>query len=222
MSTRAKTTGRKPRWTRGRLASVMRLTYGAGKRGGPDSRTAAAALGVSRRSVQRWLHGPDQQAAEIPSGRLQEFLRHVTPDEELLRDEEYAAAHARQAIKRVRGRRRLSPAWRSQHWLDPHLVAVLDLGDLGVRQVAVCRSAEQTVQELHRRGTVVDSTIVDSRFHAAVLAHELLRLVGPWRVLPPRSRVKQGPTQTWMPDAPKVGLEQLAVTHGLRRAPSPG
>ena len=200
----------------------MRVIFGANARGGPDTRAAAKGLGVSQRTVQRWLHGQDRWRAKIPDSRLREILWLIRPDEQVLRAERYAADYARDAVKCIRGRRGILPAWRKQHWLDPHLVVVLRLHNLGLHQVVVSRGSSRAMQELRRRGVVVDETTVDSRFHGTALAHELLQAVDPWRAVSSPALVKQGHTQTWMPDAPVPDLEQLAVTTGLWAAPSPG
>lgn len=214
--------GAGPRWTVKQLAEVLALSYGAGPRGEPDTAATAAALGVSRRTVQRWLHGSNRQLAKIPADRLTQITR---PDPLVLRQETQAATYARNAIARIalpKGRGVLE-VWQVQRWLEPHLVAVLDVtvapGVL-VRQATISRGHTKSMQALRRRGQIADFTVVPTRFHATVLVHELLTLVGPWRVLPKVGTVKAGRTQTWSVTAPVVDLDQLAVTHGLRQPAS--
>jgi hypothetical protein len=85
-----------------------------------------------------------------------------------------------------------------------------------VRQVAVSRVGDRTVHEMRRRGQVVDFTVVDTRFHATVLTHALLRRLDPWRIQLPAGLVKQGHTQAWTTDAPTIDLGYLSVTEGVR------
>lgn len=210
--------GAGPRWTVKQLAAVLSLSYGTGPRGGPDTAAAAEKLGVSRRTVQRWLHGTNRQRAQIPADRLAQITR---PDPLVLRQETQAADFAREAIARIalpKGRG-IDEAWRVQRWLEPHLVAVLEVALIPgvlVRQVTVSRGHTKSMQALRRRGQIADFTVVPTRFHATVLVHELLTQVGPWRVLPQMGTVAVGRTQTWSMSAPVVDLDQLAVAHGLR------
>lgn len=208
-----------PRWTVKQLARVLAVSFGTTPGGHPDTAAAAAGMGVSRRTVQRWLHGSNRHRARIPTARLAQLTR---PAPEVLRHEEQAAAYAREAIARIalpKGRG-IDEAWRRQRWLDTHLVAILqiEVPDVGItlRQVSVSRGGDRSLQALRRRGIIIDFTTVATRFHATVLVHELLTQVRPWRVLPRSDRVAQGRTQTWTVDAPLPDLAQLATAHGLR------
>jgi hypothetical protein len=206
-----------PEWTVRRLAFVLALTFGLSRRHRPDTAAAAAALGVSRRSVQRWLHGEPDARARLSPAHLEQVWQLSRPAEPSLRQEELTAARARDSIERIqlpRGRG-ISPVWRERRWLEQHLVGVLELPQLGLRQVATSRVAGRT-NELRRRGELIDFTTVPTRFHAVVLVHELLQLLDPWRIQVPARLVKQGHTQAWTTDAPVIDLDQLAVTKGLR------
>lgn len=207
-----------PRWTVHQLDGVLALSYGAAPGGGADTAAAAAALGVSRRTVQRWLHGSNRVRARIPAARL---LQITLPAEMVLRQESQAAEYAQEAIARIalpRGRG-IEEVWRVQRWLEPHLVAVLEVEvapGVVLRQAAVSRGQTKSLQALRRRGAVADFTVVPTRFHATVLVHELLQRVQPWRVLPMAGTVSAGRTQTWSATAVVVDLDQLAVALGLR------
>lgn len=205
-------------WTVHRTALVLALTFGLNRRGRPDTTTAAGALGVSQRSVQRWLHGEPDDRPHISPAHHRDLWQLSRPAEPSLRQEELTAAHARESLARIKlpKRRGILAAWRHQRWLEPHMVGVLELPQLGVRQVAVSRVGDRTVQEMRRRGQVVDFTVVDTRFHATVLTHALLRRLDPWRIQLPAGLVKQGHTRAWTTDAPTIDLDHLAVTEGLR------
>ncbi len=206
------------RWTYRRLRVTLGLAFGVNSRGRPDTATAAAALGVSQRTVQRWLHGKDRARVRAPAARLEQIRRAVRPDEQSLGQETTAARYARNAIARIAlpDDTGVLPAWRDRKWLEPHLVAVLDLPALGLRQVAISRGSDRALPELRKRGRVVSHTTVATRFHATALAAELLQHVDGWRVQTPAGVVKQGRTQTWLATAPRVNLPELAVTAGLR------
>jgi len=210
-----------PRWTVKQLGGVLAGSYGAAPRGGPDTAAAAAALGVSRRTVQRWLHGSPRQRARIPTDRLRQI---TLPDPQVLRQEKQAADYAREAIARIAlpKDRGIEAAWRVQRWLEPHLVAVIEVdvaAGVVLRQATTSRGHPTSMQAVRRRGEIVDFTVVETRFHATVLVHELLLRVQPWRVLPLPGTVAVGRTQSWSATAAVVDLDQLAVSLGLRSAP---
>ena len=64
-----------PVWTRSRLERVMCLRFGFGHdQVSPDTAAAAAAMGVTRRTVQRWLHAEHgRSVAHIPVKRLEQL-----------------------------------------------------------------------------------------------------------------------------------------------------
>ncbi|GAA4757974.1 hypothetical protein GCM10023328_47260 [Modestobacter marinus] len=203
-----------PAWTRDQLAVALLMLFGPARRGGPDTAAAAVELGVSRRTVQRWLRAPAGARAPMSSAHAEAVRALAGVDEQVRRDEQRTAGYARDALERIalpKGRGVL-PAWREQQWLDQHLVTITEL-DHGVLQAALTRV---TSRSRPRDGQVVAFRVVPTRFHAQLLVHEVLTAVSPWRV---RGRVwapKQGSTRTWLPGAPDVDLDELAATHGLR------
>jgi hypothetical protein len=208
-----------PTWTGEQLAVVLGVLFGVNKRGGPDTAAAATALGVSRRSVQRWLRSGAGGAVRMSKPHLEQVRDLAVPDDVVRRDEERAAAYTRDALERIalpKGRGVLQ-AWRDQHWLDQHLVTVIDL-HLGLRQISLTRVTSRTQQrgERTRAGTLVDFCVVATRFHAQLLVHAVLAEVQPWRVRGRARAPRQGASHTWLPDAPHTDLSEMAVAHGLR------
>lgn len=204
-----------PRWTRKRLVDMLGHCYGFTARGAVDTAAVAEHLAVSQRTVQRWMRGTNRQKAAIPAHRLHELLR--APAETELRSRQQAE-YAREAITQLalpKGRGIL-PAWRKQGWLDPHVVTVIEVAGQPWRQVVVSNGKARSMAETKRRGNVVDVTTVPTRFHAVVLAHEVMELVKPWRVHPLPRILAQGRTQVWTQDAPAVDLSVIAVSKGLR------
>ncbi|MCO7221536.1 hypothetical protein [Klenkia sp. PcliD-1-E] len=208
-----------PTWTGEQLAVVLSVLFGVNKRGGPDTAAAATALEVSRRSVQRWLRSGTGGAVRMSKRHLEQVRDLAVPDDVVRRDEERAAAYARDALERIalpKGRGVL-PAWRDQQWLDQHLVTVIDL-HLGLRQISLTRVTSRTQQrgERTRAGTLLDFCVVATRFHAQLLVHAVLTEVQPWRVRGRARAPRQGASHTWLPDAPHTDLSAMAVAHGLR------
>ena len=209
-----------PRWTTFQLAAALAVRFGITPTGTPDTAAAAAGLGVSRRSVQRWLHGASRARAHIPGHRITQI---TCPDPQVLRQEDLNATYARDAIDRLqlpRGKG-VEDSWRTQRWLEPHLVAVLEvpiaqLGRVRVRQASITRGSDRAMKALRRRGEIVDFTMVPTRFHATVLVHELLTQVRPWRLLPREGFVAVGRSTSWASAAPVPDLGQLASTLHLR------
>ena len=207
-----------PAWTRDQLAVALLMLFGPARRGGPDTAAAAAELGVSRRTVQRWLRGPADARAPMSAAHAATVQALAGVDEQVRRDEQRTAGYARDALERIalpKGRGVL-PAWREQQWLDQHLVTITEL-DHGVLQASLTRVTSRSRDRgKPNSGTVVAFCVVASRFHAQLLVHELLALLGPWRIRGRALAPKQGATRTWLPGAPDVDLGELAVTHGLR------
>jgi hypothetical protein len=194
------------------------MLFGPSRRGGPDTAAAAAELGVSRRTVQRWLRPRADDHVPISSAHAAQVRDLAGLDEQVRRDETRTADYARDALARIalpKGRGVL-PAWREQQWLDQHLVTITEL-DHGVRQAALTRVTSRSRERGQpSSGTVVGFCVVATRFHAQLLVHELLTLMGPWRIRGRALAPKQGSTRTWLPGAPDVDLNELAVAHGLR------
>lgn len=207
-----------PTWTRARLARVMCLRFGVAPGGGPDTAAAAAAMGVTRRTVQRWLHAEHGRSiAHIPARRREQLISLLLPDPETMAREEQQARYADKAIEGLRLPRKMGikPAWERQRWLEPHQVVVLEIPveRFRIRQLAIFRDDPGRVAEVERRGTVVDRAVVPSRFHATVLAHDVLAELAPWRFEAAPGQVVQGYTQAWMvePSTPRTHLSTAAL-----------
>lgn len=204
-----------PTWTRARLVRVLRLCFGSTPTGGVDTAAVAAAMGVSRRSVQRWLHAPHGRSrAPIPPARLAHLIELTQPASLTLRREVQGADYALDAIARIglgRGRGVL-PSWRERRWLEPHLVVVLEVqvADQKIRQVLLGRADLGRLDGFRRRGRILDQTTVPTRFHATVLIHQVLSARQPWRYQARPGQVAAAYTQAWLTDAPATHLSRDA------------
>lgn len=211
---------RGPTWTRARLERVMCLRFGFADDGrSPDTAAAAMAMGVSRRTVQRWLHADNGRAlAHIPARRREQLLELLRPNPETIAREEQQARYAGKAIAGLGLPRKMGvkPAWEKQRWLDQHRVVVLEVPvrHLKIRQLAIVRDDPSRVSGIHRRGKVVDEAIVRTRFHATLLVHEVLTDVTPWRFQAGADQVTQGFTWAWTVDA-STPATHLSTTAAL-------
>lgn len=204
-----------PLWTRARLARVLQLRFGVGRAGHPDTAAVASAMGVSRRTVQRWLHtSSGRSLAHIPDRRLEQLLLLLGPSEETIRKEAQKARYATKAISGLHLPRKMGikPAWERQRWLEQHTVSILETtqaGQVKIRQLTTSRTTALDAAELRRRGRLVSQVEVPTRFHATVLTHAVLGRVGPWRFHAGTDQLQQGFTQAWIADAPQVDLAQV-------------
>lgn len=209
-----------PTWTRARLERVMALRFGTTPTGHLDTKAVAAEMGVTPRTVQRWLHAAHGRSiAHIPPRRLARLLELLTPGEDVLVDEDKKARYAARAIADLGLGREMgvNPAWKKQRWLEQHLVVVLEIkvGRHKIRQLAVSRAEVAKTSELKKRGAIVDQAVVPTKFHATILTHQVLADVRPWRFRAQPGQVLQGHTQSWLADAPDTNLTATfhALTH---------
>lgn len=210
-----------PQWTRAQLSRRLVAAGGTTKNlGHINAERTAKLLGVSTRTLRRWLHGdPDDVVGMAPRSRAAVWAE-LRPSNKRLHQEDLDRSYAREALRRLAlpaRRRRLPPAWAKQGWLDQHMVAILDIPQANAVQVTFARMDRRPLQRMKRRGDLIDSTVVETRFHATLLAGAVLELVDPWRVKLSDQWTKQGSGQGWMVDdqAPTIDLAALAVTNDL-------
>lgn len=220
-----------PTWTRARLQRVLCLRFGFSAAGGVDTSAVAAEMGVTRRTVQRWLHASHGRSlAQIPPRRLEQLLGLCLPDAETRAQEEHQDGYARRAIANLGLPRQagVKPAWKKQRWLELHVVAVIEVRvrNLRIYQLALGRSdfgaaesaggeevlgiprPDRKLLSFTKRGKIVDHLSVPTRFHATVLSHRVLADLGEYRFAAGTDQVTQGYTKAWLADAPLVDLQE--------------
>lgn len=206
------------RWTWGQLALALRITVGESARAGVDTLSVADYLATTQRTVQRLLrptrHSP-HEAVNATDDRVRLLLELTRPLPETLTVQGQEAAYARAALDRLprtsRGLDR-SP-WTAKRWLEPHRVQLRGHDHLGITQLIISRRDDQRAltASTNRPGTAVAETTVATRFHALVVAHDVLTAVAPWRVRPHEDVIGVPRERTWLSDGPpQIDLEQLA------------
>ena len=200
---------------------VMSLQFGTNALGHVDTVAAAAALGVSPRTVRRWLAGSSgRQLAHIPPRRLRQLIEALQPNRRTaprrtaggrLRPEGDHATEAAAKAGRlaVLGEAAVDRAARRRHPRRPP-----------GRNPATRSDAQRPQDNRDAAPPRIRSrfVIVPTRFHATVLVHEMLTELGPWRfqakpgsvlqgiTLPgsttPRASISPRPTPTWACDDP--------------------
>ena len=200
---------RRPRWTRARLARVLGERFGYTSRGGVNTAAVARGMGVSQRTVQRWLHADGRRRAPIPAARLDQLQQLLQLDPVHARRQRQQAAYAAAAIKQLTTDPGSALAsWEKQGWLEEHLVSIVAVpGSRTCRVITSRTDADPFETRRGRGGRVVQQVRVATRFHAVVLADEVLRRVEPWRGNLPGGQ--HAPTITWFDDAPPVDLAGL-------------
>lgn len=193
-------------WSAEDLAHALWLALPPAPRGGPDLGAVASALGVSRRSVQRWLAG-----ASRPTDAHAASLRAlIAPPAQALRvqaDEARWAYEAAALIGAARGRG-ISPAWRARGWHRPHRLQVLALPDLGLHRVEVVL-ADPAKRPTYGAWELVSSQVYPHRPAALVAKHELLEVHQDRRVRIRAGLVSTGQHLCW--------LTQVSPSEGSRQ-----
>lgn len=206
------------RWTWGQLALALRITVGESARAGVDTLSVADYLATTQRTVQRLLrptrHSP-HEAVNPTDDRVRLLLELTRPLPETLTVQGQEAAYARAALDRLprtsRGLDR-SP-WTAKRWLEPHRVQLRVHNHLGITQLIITRRDDQRAltASTNRPGTPVAEITVATRFHALLVAHDILTAVTAWRVRPHEDAIDVPRERTWLSDGPPpIHLEQLA------------
>jgi transposase-like protein len=188
-----------------------------------DLPAACAGLGVQPGTVRRWLRTTADRAP-LPRARAEQLLTLTAPTEQILVRERLQVQHAHDNITRLglgRGGGGMTAQYGETGWLEPHIVAVLQLPGTGLHRVSTTRLSERTLQRMRQTGEVEDFTTepLPHKFAATLLRDELLQAVAGWRVQTVAGAVEaldRGHTQTWVVGAPQPSLDQLARRLNLR------
>lgn len=205
-------------WGDGRLGRVLSLTYDAfGKRGHVDAVRVSEALGVTPGTVRRWVR------AGLPARRREVFAAVVLPNDPALERERGELAYAREALLDIYGfGGPINLAWKEQGWLEPHVLAVVEIDRLGICVPRIARAdGEQKTRERMRAGggVIIDQDVFPNRFAAQVAKGELLALVDFWRVILPHGFINRGRTETWLKEAPRKRIAWF-VDHPVVKQPA--
>lgn len=83
--------------TTGDVRGMLLAAYGEGRRGGVNTRAAAQDLGVSQRTVQRWLAAPGRQRSRPSAGHLRSLATRARQAATTRRGRQAAIAQARKS-----------------------------------------------------------------------------------------------------------------------------
>lgn len=177
-------------------------------RGHINKTRVAEALGVSRRTLGRWLDDAegrefdrDTQAALSRRAILRGHGTYLWPDldEMSLFRTRSEARNAYTAYKAIQADV-IPAAWRDNTTLLPHDVLQISYERAHVFGVAVSvvHNTKKTRAKIENTGGLVfRSHRAENKYAALMLKHTLLAQKTEHRCIPPRSRVKIGRTETW-------------------------
>lgn len=193
-------------WTITDLQVAVAAAFGTRRGGHPNVEPIAAALGVSPRSVQRWLAGSNHPAIE----RRAALRNLLLPDPGVLRRQERDAEVARIAVTAMNARRakKATAHWRRQGWAERHLVQLLSNDRRQICCVSLHLADQVKAPSLPGAWSAVETLSVPSRPRGVLVRAALLDSVAAFRirVAPTFAPV---PTMCWLASAPRPSLLEL-------------
>ena len=218
----------KATWTDHRLNTLLAVALDSYNRlGNVDAEAAAAALGVSPRTVQRWIR------TAIPERRINDVIALVRPAQGAFDQEAKDLINARRAVDTITTEPGSARAlWEHLGWLAPHDLAIIQLRDAPVRTVRLARAENASavlrklkysraltpderdgLRRLSAGGEIAEIITFRHRFAATVARGEILEDVYPYRLQLPDGKIARGGSKAWLNEAP---LKPLA---SFRRRP---
>lgn len=187
-------------WTTSELRRAIWLGYGGISPRRPATPQVAAEIGVSVRSLQRWLSGRSH-----PSPQHAAALRAaLAPPVDVLARQAQDRKHAIAAVREL-ARTRYRPAskqWRTLGWHQPHDLRLLHHERLGILRTVVGLAAPAKPFVIPAGWTEREVTHFPNRPAAVVAKHEILDRVAPWRIRARADLVADGRHEVWLDVAP--------------------
>lgn len=197
--------------------------------GNVDKSAASARLGVSSRTIQRWIRDG------IPDKRLSDVVSVVRPPQGAFVQEKNDLINDWNAVDVIaRNREGAHDLWGDRGWLEPHDLAIVELADAPVRTVRIANSSRATrllrrlkaghnlngeekraIRELSAGGQIIDILTFPNRFSASIARGEILNDVYAYRINLPEGKIKRGGSKAWLSEGPHKKLSSY------RRRPRP-
>lgn len=192
-------------WAEGRLHLVLAYAFDAhGRDGRVNANQVAEQLHVSPSTVRRWVRNA------LPAKRRALVEERILPADTAVAFEAKEYTYAAAALEDIYGRG-LPPEdyWREQGWLEPHVLAVVELQRLGVcvPRIGLANGDAKTQGRLRADGGVIlDQQVFPNRFAAQIAKGQILTDVHAWRVVVPPGFASRGRTEAWLAAAPRPPL----------------
>lgn len=192
-------------WSAQELRRAIWLGYGGSSPARPATSAAAAAAGLTARTLQRWLAGTSRPSPEHAA----QLRAALSPAPKALLSQAMQANHFHTAaveLERPRARA-ASSQWRAQRWHEPHTLWLLHHEDLQICRAMLTRAQPARPIEIPTGWTLLDRATYPNRPRAGLAKHALLELAGPWRIkirddLTAPGLVDAGRDETWLDTAP--------------------
>lgn len=142
------------------VRELLTCLWGPTKAGGPDTLAAAKGVGVSRRTIQRWVSADASTGlARIPKARLAELLT-LAQVPLILRNNEAGVVKLLESVEVLNrtsvGRQHIQQMYGRRRWLSPHEVVVTADRSLPVQRVQIVRvDSNSRAAVLHGQDPVV-------------------------------------------------------------------
>lgn len=186
-------------WAPADLRRALLLAY-------PTLREAASEVGVSTRTVQRWL-----TLASTPTPEHAQRLREVLlPASDVLRRQREEVELAEHAVTLLRNTRSsvIPQAWRVRRWHQPHTLAIWQNEQLGVSRPVIHNTS---AGRRYERGWTPVTDLACSNQPAAVLARaDLLEQVASRRVTVRRELCPTGGSLCYLTPEAEPTLRDVA------------
>lgn len=176
-----------------------------------DRPRAAHALGVSERTLAKWISDPPSMPLEARKRFLQlAILRGKgtilwpEPDPQVLNRDKQLATYAQRAVNDILDGIDLD-SWNGpkQDRLQPHAVYVLHYPHAHVHAITIAQDKKSQARYKRAGAVVTDRRVLDNYWLAQAVKHTLLAQHYDRRCLVPASVVPVGRTHTWR-EAPKI------------------
>ncbi|MEP7370326.1 MAG: helix-turn-helix transcriptional regulator [Dermatophilaceae bacterium] len=194
-------------WTLEDVRRAIWLAYGGPTPERPRLPDLADHLGVSVRTVQRWLSGTNQ-----PAPKHAQRLRELTaPPAAVLGRQRQERSHLEGtllAMNAPRGRA-MPRTVRDMGWHHPHRLWHLRNDELQLERLMVTRLDPIKPTPTPAGWKVIAAITFDNQPLALAGKYQVLDDVGPWRVAVRPELVSKGRHEVWLASAPTVDITEL-------------
>lgn len=179
-------------WTAAELKHALAITFGTTRLGTPRLTEPARMIGITPRSLQRWLTGQRHPSPEHTLALRQALL----PDPEVLTRQ--AREHER-ALEATQLKPRTWPRqWKTQNWHRPHTLSILTNPQLRISRPAV-HLTDPAKKYYPPPGWHITSTTNHPNRPTAILAkHQLLQDNAATRIAAGKHLLDKGRSECWI------------------------
>ncbi|WP_347350388.1 hypothetical protein [Intrasporangium sp.] len=194
-------------WSPAQLRQAIWLGYGGRSATALPTRAFAGEVGVSQRTVQRWLAGTSRPNP-AHAARLRGLL---TPPADVLARQAKDRSHLQAqliAIRSPRGRA-ISAQVRAMGWHEPHRLIHLTHTGYGLNRLMVVILHSVKPAPIPPGWAVTAAITYENRPLALIAKHQILEQVAPWRIAVRADLLAKGRHEAWLDTAPPIDITTL-------------